>query len=34
MKSLLFERELAYVNETFPMFFTVNAVTVRMRTFF
>lgn len=34
MKSLLFERGLAYVNETFPMFFTVNAVTVRMRTFF
>lgn len=33
MKSLLFERELAYVNETFPIF-TVNAVTVRMRTFF
>lgn len=32
--SLIFERELAYVNETFPMFFTVNAVTVGTRTFF
>lgn len=31
--SLIFEMELAYVNETFPTFFTVNAATVRTRTF-
>lgn len=32
--SLISERELAYVNEAFPMFFTVNAVTVGTQTFF